>query len=293
MGATMHRDGQLSKVAAAYELAIVDCPPRHGEIQRSALLVADLAILPCGPAAVDAWALGASIDLVQETRTLRRDLAAYVLITRKQTRTALGQGAREVLSTSGLPVLQAELGYRIAYQEAIAAGSGTSRSSTRARRHVEDRSLGAAHHVDTVRPLYRRRARLSGSDAASEVRQIERRRPHGWTWRSHEEGLVDDGCGRRVPRGCEPRRLRPVRRERRRLDLVLVEQLYLVERQRIHRVQAGGQAVPGECAAELRWERAVAERCGLLDGSACLHRGGVYHAAKLRRPRIDVRSRQQ
>lgn len=124
MGATMHRDGQLRRVADGYELAIVDCPPRHGEIQRSALLVADLVILPCGPAAMDAWALGASVDLVNEARVVRPDLPAYVLITRKQGRTALGKGARDVLATSGLPVLRTELGYRVAYQEAIAAGQG-------------------------------------------------------------------------------------------------------------------------------------------------------------------------
>lgn len=124
MGATMHRDGQLRRVADGYDLAIVDCPPRHGEIQRSALLVADIVLLPCGPAAMDAWALAASVDLVAEARTVRPELPAHVLITRKQGRTALGKGARDVLTTSGLPVLRSELGYRVAYQEAIAAGQG-------------------------------------------------------------------------------------------------------------------------------------------------------------------------
>lgn len=124
MGATMHRDGQLRQVASGYDLAIIDCPPRHGEIQRSALLVADLVLLPCGPSAVDAWALSTSIELVNEARSLRPDLRAHIVITRKQGRTALGKSAREVLTPSGLPVLSAELGYRVAYQEALAAGQG-------------------------------------------------------------------------------------------------------------------------------------------------------------------------
>lgn len=124
MGAAMHKPGQLAAMAEGYDLVVIDCPPRHGEIQRSALMVADLAVLPCGPTAVDAWALASTLDVVGEARTLRPELRACVLITRKQGRTALGKGARAVLETSGLPVLETEIGYRVAFQEAIAAGQG-------------------------------------------------------------------------------------------------------------------------------------------------------------------------
>jgi chromosome partitioning protein len=131
MGATMHRPGQLPKVAAGFDLVVIDCPPRQGDVQRSALMVADLAVLPCGPSAADAWALASSVALVTEAQTLRPDLRACVVITRKQGRTALGKGAREVLKESGLPVLGAELGYRVAYQEALGAGQGVTAYAVR------------------------------------------------------------------------------------------------------------------------------------------------------------------
>lgn len=124
MGATMHKPGQLRDVAAGYDMTFIDCPPRHGEVQRSALMVADLVVLPCGPSAADAWALASSLEVVNEARTMRDELQACVLITRKQGRTALGKGARKVLESAGLPVLGTELGSRIAYQEALAAGQG-------------------------------------------------------------------------------------------------------------------------------------------------------------------------
>jgi chromosome partitioning protein len=124
MGATMHKPGQLREVAAGYDLTIIDCPPRHGEVQRSALMVADIAVLPCGPSAADAWALAGSLEVVNEARTMRDDLIACVLITRKQGRTAIGKGARKVLESADLPVLETELGARIAYQEALASGLG-------------------------------------------------------------------------------------------------------------------------------------------------------------------------
>ncbi len=87
-------------------------------------MVADVAILPCGPSAADAWALASSLEIVAEASVLRPGLRAGVLITRKQARTTLGKGARDVLMESGLPILEAELGYRVAYQEALAAGLG-------------------------------------------------------------------------------------------------------------------------------------------------------------------------
>ncbi|MDI1430744.1 AAA family ATPase [Polyangium sorediatum] len=141
MGAQMHRPGQLDSVSHAYDLTIIDCPPRHGEISRSALMVADVAVFPCGPTAADAWALTAAIEVFQEARALRdhlrefggatphaerspRALSGCVLITRKQGRTALAKSARTALETSGLPVLGTELGFRVAYQEAIAVGKG-------------------------------------------------------------------------------------------------------------------------------------------------------------------------
>jgi chromosome partitioning protein len=124
MGAAMHKAGQLRDIAKGYDLVVIDCPPRHGEIQRSALMIADIAVLPCGASAADAWALAASIEVVNEARALREDLTGCVLITRKQSRTAIGKGARQVLESAGTPVLETELGYRVAYQEAIAAGLG-------------------------------------------------------------------------------------------------------------------------------------------------------------------------
>ena len=114
-----------------YRHVVIDCPPRHGDVQRSALMIADLAILPCGPSAADAWALATAIEVIEEARTLRDELRACIVVTRKQGRTALGKGARTVLESSGIPVLKTELGQRIAYQEAMAAGLGVTKFAPR------------------------------------------------------------------------------------------------------------------------------------------------------------------
>jgi chromosome partitioning protein len=141
MGNTMHRAGQLTSIAEGYDVTIIDCPPRHGDVQRSALMVADLAVLPCGPSAADAWALAGSIEVVNEARTIREHLKACIVITRKQGRTALGSGARDVLTSSGLPVMSTEMGFRVAYQEALAAGRGVTAYAPRDRAALEVRAL--------------------------------------------------------------------------------------------------------------------------------------------------------
>jgi chromosome partitioning protein len=124
MGQGLHKPGQLPALATKHDHTVIDTPPRLGEIQRAALTVADLVVLPCGPSTADAWALVESVDMVRKAQELRPSLIAAVLITRKVSRTAVGAAARKVLADSGLPVLKTELGYRVAYQESLAAGLG-------------------------------------------------------------------------------------------------------------------------------------------------------------------------
>ena len=164
MGASMHRADQLPKVAGNFDVVVIDCPPRAGDIQRSALMVADVALLPSGPSAADAWALATTLEVVSEAQTLRPDLQAALVITRKQPRTAIGKGAREVLIASGLPVLQTELGYRVAYQEALAAGQGASTYAPKSDAAAELRDL-----LDEV-------LTLGGSDGRKRKKQGKTRR---------------------------------------------------------------------------------------------------------------------
>lgn len=142
MGAQMHLRGQLRQLASGYDVTLIDCPPRQGDVQRSALMTADVAVLPCGPSAADAWALASSIEAVAEARSLREELSACIVITRRQPRTSLGRGARKVLESANLPVLGTELGFRVAYQEAIANGQGI---TSYARRDVGAREINALY----------------------------------------------------------------------------------------------------------------------------------------------------
>lgn len=90
----------------------------------------------------------ASVDPVNEARTLRPQLSAAVLITKKTARTTIGAGARETLTQSGLPILRTELCYRVSYQEAPAAGLGPTVYDPTGPAAAEVRSL--ANELDTL-----------------------------------------------------------------------------------------------------------------------------------------------
>ncbi len=131
MGSNLHHNSQLPTVGQNFDLVIVDCPPNNGEISRSAMMVSDLAIIPCGPSAPDAWALSETVSIVNQAQMLRPQLKAHILITRVNFRTTIGNSARDVLQESGLPILDTTLGYRVGYQEAPAAGMGVTQYDPR------------------------------------------------------------------------------------------------------------------------------------------------------------------
>lgn len=141
MGEGMHRGDQLPELARRFEVLVIDCPPAHDRIHRSALVVSDLVLYPVGPSAVEAWSLSAALELLVKVKAIRPDLLAAVLITRKMTQTTIGREARETLEECGLPILATELGYRVAYQEAPAAGLGVGQYAPHSAAAVEIRML--------------------------------------------------------------------------------------------------------------------------------------------------------
>ena len=124
MGATMHRPGGLPALVGTFEHVVIDCPGRTDAVTRSALMVADVAVLPVVPSPVDAWALAGTVALVRDAQQLRPELRAVALLSRVQARTALGRSARGIVQAYGVEVLRAVLSARVAYCESWAAGQG-------------------------------------------------------------------------------------------------------------------------------------------------------------------------
>jgi chromosome partitioning protein len=121
-GASMRQ--AISSVAEGFDVLLVDTPPRMSVEAKTAMALAHLVLVPVSPGPADVWALTQTAEALDEVRALRPDLKARIVLNRLDRRTALAQGLGESAAASGLEVLEAALGNRIAFPEAIAAGQG-------------------------------------------------------------------------------------------------------------------------------------------------------------------------
>jgi len=139
MGAMMHRPGQLERLAATCGLVVIDCAPRLDDVQRSALLSADVAILPCGAFGADVWAVSDGVAMVLEAQATRPHLRGAIVLNR--VRRPLVAQARATLAGTGLPVLNTVLHQRAAYERALTAGEGVTTFEPRGDAAGEVRAL--------------------------------------------------------------------------------------------------------------------------------------------------------
>ena len=120
-GATLHRE--LRKYLTDFDWIVVDCPPSaDSPISHSALLVADLALVPVIPSPPDLWAGVAIRRVLDNVMALNGALAAHLVVNQRKPRTRLAARTLELLPRYGLPVLTTQIGDREAFRHAAAAG---------------------------------------------------------------------------------------------------------------------------------------------------------------------------
>lgn len=122
MGSNLHK--QLPALASNYDFTVIDCPGRIDERQRAALAIADLALVPVTPDTSDVWALSESLELINQAQVFRPELAAFLVLNKLRASTAEAHSAREIFAPAGLPILDAELGYRVAFGRFAHEGVG-------------------------------------------------------------------------------------------------------------------------------------------------------------------------
>lgn len=102
-------------VGARYDVAVIDTPPmqaQKGTVQ-SALRLADVAVLPMAPTAIEHDRITTVREIVEATADLRRDETApafAVLLNRCKPRAASTGTYRDLLEDDGVRVLKAQVG---------------------------------------------------------------------------------------------------------------------------------------------------------------------------------------
>jgi chromosome partitioning protein len=109
---------------AGADYVVVDLPPQVGSGIASALLVADLLLVPVSPSGVDLRATGRALDLLRRARAVRGGgkPAAMLVPSRVDRRTVIGQRVHSTLGQLGLQV-GPQICQRSAHVSAFAAGT--------------------------------------------------------------------------------------------------------------------------------------------------------------------------
>lgn len=119
---TMHKPGQL-RAMTEYDYIVIDGPPQHDTLTRSALLVADIAIMPISPSSLDVRAISRTVEICNDARAFNEGLATVLLVNRKQSNTVIGRQIRNSLKgLEEFPLLKNEIVQRVALAEAPTHG---------------------------------------------------------------------------------------------------------------------------------------------------------------------------
>lgn len=117
---TLHREAP--ELARDVDHIVIDGPPRVAGLMRSALLAADLVLIPAQPSPFDGWASGEMLKLIEEARTFRPELVARFVLNRCGARTVIARETAETLADHDPPLLAATIGQRVAFADTARTG---------------------------------------------------------------------------------------------------------------------------------------------------------------------------
>lgn len=118
--ATIHKE--ITQIGQGYDHIVIDGPPRVTDLARSAIMAADIVLIPVQPSPYDIWAADEVVKLIGEARVYKENLKCAFLVNRKIANTAIGRDVGEALAAYPVPVLTASVTQRVVFAEAAAQG---------------------------------------------------------------------------------------------------------------------------------------------------------------------------
>jgi chromosome partitioning protein len=117
----VHRE--VKKFIDDYKYIIIDCPPAaDSPVPQSALLIADLALVPIIPSPLDMWAAVGIRHVIENVSEINEDLRARLVLNQCQPNTSLAKEALEVLPEFGIDLCQTYIHQRQVYRQSAVYG---------------------------------------------------------------------------------------------------------------------------------------------------------------------------
>ena len=100
-----------------YDYVIIDTPPRIADVTRSAILAADVVLIPVSPSAFDNWASDSTTEIIKEAQVFKDDLLAAFVVSKKIVGTAIAANIVTALQDYDIPVFQSPVSQRVVFAE--------------------------------------------------------------------------------------------------------------------------------------------------------------------------------
>ena len=113
---------EAPEIARDFNHVLIDGSSRIAALMRSAMLAADLALVPAQPSPFDGWASRETLRLLQEARMFRPRLVARFVLNRCGARTVIARGTAEALAKHEPSVLASRVGQCVVFADAARTG---------------------------------------------------------------------------------------------------------------------------------------------------------------------------
>ena len=135
--AKVHRE--VKKFIDDYSYIIIDCPPAaDSPIPQSALLIADLALVPLIPSPLDMWAAVGIRQVIQNVGDLNDALQSRLILNQCQPKTTLMQESLEILPEFGIELAKTLLHHRQIYRQSAVFGQSVHNFGSKAQAAIAE-----------------------------------------------------------------------------------------------------------------------------------------------------------
>ncbi|NEP56371.1 MAG: AAA family ATPase [Symploca sp. SIO2G7] len=133
----VHRE--VKKFVDDYDWIIIDCPPAaDSPVPQSALLIADLALVPLLPSPLDMWAAVGIREVINSVKEINETLQARLVINECEANRTLSQQAMEILPEFGIPLCACSIGRREVFRQTPSFGQTVHNFGSKAKAAIDD-----------------------------------------------------------------------------------------------------------------------------------------------------------
>jgi chromosome partitioning protein len=133
----VHRE--VKKFIDDYNYIIIDCPPAaDSPVPQSALLIADLALVPLIPSPLDMWAAVGIRQVIQNVGDLNDALHSRLILNQCQPKTTLTQESLEILPEFGIRLARTQIQHRQIYRQSAVFGQSVHNFGSKAQAAIAE-----------------------------------------------------------------------------------------------------------------------------------------------------------